>query len=687
MQAWQATVQDEAGNVIFNPAVTVYEADGVSLASIFNEDQSPKANPFIGTLEGFVQFWAGPGNYKVVGASGSDQTEVWDVTLADGAYSSYEQAVAFANRSGLSRVSAVVNGFTVEWSAQAGGPCLGGGWVPFGDVTALHFGARIDGRANDSAAWSAAANWLAGIGGGNLYPGKPGVSIAQDIPIRERVYFMLAGCEIRHPASRTAPMFYAPTGYGSFDGAGMQAGGIIGGTFDGIDRAQNCIDFSRVGRLERYWIEDCTFNNFDHCYYGSGNDRRPMILGCQMLDSNVAVRVITNHPHIRYCDFRRCNVGIQGSINDLDCLGTVFRSCGAGIEPIEGGGIRNSLFVGCAFHGNVEKAAEVTGTTTFDGCRFHGGTTSKVGVIVRGNGHKITNCYFGYDATSDGFTEAAISIDVSGTNTDNLIISGNSFQGSQTSDAAIRFTGTGGQMSRSMAVTGNTFRLQPGCKAFVAPAGIIAHPVFADNTFTILGGSYGVDDGLIEITSMGSTGGNFTGNSFFATTSITEGYCLKLPDVTGSIITSNKFRNFVNAIQTDGGTGSARFADNVGCEDAFQGYVPIRSISGTLTLADNTAVEIPMPGFGNRAALIDIVGHGTSMAGGRAWGRVNSSQIARIINNVPGDLMESANNTVLTGTTGTDGAFTVSTSGGSVYFENRIGSSVSFTYAMMVSNA
>lgn len=80
MQAWQATVQDEAGNLIFNPAVTVYEADGVTLASIYNEDGSPKDNPFIGSLEGFVQFWAGPGVYKIRGANGG-QTELWEIDL------------------------------------------------------------------------------------------------------------------------------------------------------------------------------------------------------------------------------------------------------------------------------------------------------------------------------------------------------------------------------------------------------------------------------------------------------------------------------------------------------------------------------------------------------------------------------------------------------------------------------
>ncbi len=80
MEAWQATAQDEAGNVIFNPTVTVYESDGITLAAIFNEDGSPKPNPFVGGIEGFCQFWAGPGTYKIRGVSGG-QTDLWENDL------------------------------------------------------------------------------------------------------------------------------------------------------------------------------------------------------------------------------------------------------------------------------------------------------------------------------------------------------------------------------------------------------------------------------------------------------------------------------------------------------------------------------------------------------------------------------------------------------------------------------
>ena len=81
MQAWQATVQDDNGNVVVNPSITVYQADGVTLAQIYNQNETPKANPFIGTLEGFVQFFAPDGDYVILGTAGPNQTERWSVVI------------------------------------------------------------------------------------------------------------------------------------------------------------------------------------------------------------------------------------------------------------------------------------------------------------------------------------------------------------------------------------------------------------------------------------------------------------------------------------------------------------------------------------------------------------------------------------------------------------------------------
>lgn len=83
MFAWQATVQDEQGNAVVNPSITVYNENGTTLASIFNENGTAKANPFIGTVEGFAQFWANPGEYEIAGAKGPASTARWNVTITD----------------------------------------------------------------------------------------------------------------------------------------------------------------------------------------------------------------------------------------------------------------------------------------------------------------------------------------------------------------------------------------------------------------------------------------------------------------------------------------------------------------------------------------------------------------------------------------------------------------------------
>lgn len=76
---WQATVQDDQGNAVVNPVVTVWEADGVTLATIYDVTGAEIANPVTGSLEGFVQFWVDEGEYRIEGASGGQETEVWSL--------------------------------------------------------------------------------------------------------------------------------------------------------------------------------------------------------------------------------------------------------------------------------------------------------------------------------------------------------------------------------------------------------------------------------------------------------------------------------------------------------------------------------------------------------------------------------------------------------------------------------
>lgn len=55
----------------------MWEADGVTLATIYDVVGAVIPNPITGSLEGFVQFWAAEGEYRIEGASGGEETEVW----------------------------------------------------------------------------------------------------------------------------------------------------------------------------------------------------------------------------------------------------------------------------------------------------------------------------------------------------------------------------------------------------------------------------------------------------------------------------------------------------------------------------------------------------------------------------------------------------------------------------------
>ena len=162
MQAWQATVQDDRGNAVPNPVVSVYQADGTTLATVYNEAGATLANPVAGNIDGFVKFYAPAGKYKVESAGG----ETWDVSL-DGIFQSYSAALS-ANKAGLDYVSAVVGGRLVEWVRRSGAPCLGGGWDAAGVRTVLHYGAQGDGTTDDLAAFNAAVSHLGSMGGGEL---------------------------------------------------------------------------------------------------------------------------------------------------------------------------------------------------------------------------------------------------------------------------------------------------------------------------------------------------------------------------------------------------------------------------------------------------------------------------------------------------------------------------------------
>lgn len=157
---WQATVQDDNGNAVVNPSITVRNAATNALASIYDDAGVAKSNPFIGSADGFVSFKANPGRYIVEGASGAQVAEDWIVDLVafDG-FASYEgrsAAVVAANIDGWSD-GAVISDGTVCYKYSGTGSAIPDmpGWVPYGVPSFLHYGAVGDNSTDDTTACNA----------------------------------------------------------------------------------------------------------------------------------------------------------------------------------------------------------------------------------------------------------------------------------------------------------------------------------------------------------------------------------------------------------------------------------------------------------------------------------------------------------------------------------------------------
>lgn len=83
---WQATVQDQTGNIMALAEITVRNGGPLgSLATIYSDDSgTAKANPFDADANGLAQFWAETGIYYIEGALGGQTTDGWYISLGGG---------------------------------------------------------------------------------------------------------------------------------------------------------------------------------------------------------------------------------------------------------------------------------------------------------------------------------------------------------------------------------------------------------------------------------------------------------------------------------------------------------------------------------------------------------------------------------------------------------------------------
>jgi len=76
---WQATIQNEAGDIIPGAEITVTDEDTGLPATIFSSiGGAAKSNPFFADSNGFAQFYAGSGTYRVNAEdTGTGQSQLW----------------------------------------------------------------------------------------------------------------------------------------------------------------------------------------------------------------------------------------------------------------------------------------------------------------------------------------------------------------------------------------------------------------------------------------------------------------------------------------------------------------------------------------------------------------------------------------------------------------------------------
>ena len=126
---WQAYIINEYGTIQPNTSIYVINEDDGSPATIYADgDGTPRSNPFLSTADGFAQFWAEAGRYRIRARRGCVQRIFSDVLLGAGVFITsrpypYEfmDQMSFA---GSARDGALWPRFLEELSFSA--TCLGG---------------------------------------------------------------------------------------------------------------------------------------------------------------------------------------------------------------------------------------------------------------------------------------------------------------------------------------------------------------------------------------------------------------------------------------------------------------------------------------------------------------------------------------------------------------------------------
>jgi hypothetical protein len=140
LTTWQATVQNEIGNTILSPVITVRKASDDSLATVYDMDGVATSNPFTGSVDGFVQFKLAPGIYNIEGAKDGADTQTWKVEIAPPSGLTRADFVTYVAGFAVPN-GTVLHAGNLEYVSSTGSTAISDlpGWTPGRVVTPNHW--------------------------------------------------------------------------------------------------------------------------------------------------------------------------------------------------------------------------------------------------------------------------------------------------------------------------------------------------------------------------------------------------------------------------------------------------------------------------------------------------------------------------------------------------------------------
>lgn len=429
-------------------------------------------------------------------------------------------------------------------------------------------------------------------GGGTVFV-PAGVYYVQGVTFRSSVRWIGAGSNATFVRVRPSPA--AGVGiFQAFDsepdvlfGLSFEHMRIIGdGTYSGyrpnMDATVDGIDFGT--NTADAWIQQCLFNDLfvERCDAGLNlfnHVRNAPITNSRFWYNNKALHVENEHPYLNGLDIRYNDIGITGTIQDMEAFGVRLVSNRIGSTA----SISRSSLSGCAAWQNIEYGfRNILEHNRFVGCQFRGAGSFWTSL------HGIPNDSRVLEVFSRG-----------------NVVNASNFWGGNGS-AFVEFASSNTQSG--MKFTDNNVVLDTGHFAEKKGSGAYTHVAFADNHFEIL--SVGDGDGAMVVRVPDSTGGSWN-NFIFVENTIRNNGTVQLHDFIDIRASGSGHTIFGNNSHVTGGVSKGYYLQNTantifmgnsftaGSGGSYSSKLAMGAIQAGLVIKDNPGFATENHGTGN----------------------------------------------------------------------------------------